>query len=414
MALLLGAVPAGAQEARAFLVLEGDPGYMTNGYLAPAFASWEPTLESAFGTGGATGIFEVAGKGGAFVLTASGRWTGFADSVSAWRSYVAGTRGEARFGPVALGADLSAGDIRQAARRQMLWAQGFLRWRLSSGVRLTLQPGVARVRFPEAGAAGGPQVPGGPPGGDPTLTSYVASARMEAWAGRGWRVETGGYGTFTEAPELGIDYRGLGGGLRMARILGNGGTVELGAAAEGFGYRAALEGALEEEIPSDDVILRGSLGVEWPLGRRSEIRARVAALHGPVGPEENGFDVYAAAGLRVTLGGVLGTNGSGARVRIRQEGDGEVWIRIRYDGAGRLYLVGDFNDWADPGVPLTPRRRNIHEARLRLEPGSYRYRVRVVEPGSESWLELPEEALVEDDGFGGENGVLVVAPTVGT
>ena len=73
-----------------------------------------------------------------------------------------------------------------------------------------------------------------------------------------------------------------------------------------------------------------------------------------------------------------------------------------------MFVVGDFNAWSEPGVPLRPEGGGVHSVTLELEPGSYRYRVRVVEGERERWLELPKGTPTVDDGFGGENGLLVV------
>jgi hypothetical protein len=59
-----------------------------------------------------------------------------------------------------------------------------------------------------------------------------------------------------------------------------------------------------------------------------------------------------------------------ASVSIDEE---EVVFRLRASGAGRVYLVGDFNGW-NPTLDLMVRRDTLHEIRLYLVPGSYRYR----------------------------------------
>ena len=72
--------------------------------------------------------------------------------------------------------------------------------------------------------------------------------------------------------------------------------------------------------------------------------------------------------------------------------------------------MGDFNNWADPGLPLRSEGGDLHAATLWLEPGRYQYRIRVVEGDSVRWLDFPEGASTVDDGFGAQNGLLVVGP----
>lgn len=418
--------PAGSQELRGFVVLEGDPGYLTNAYLDPGFATWAPEVETAFGSTAGTGLLEWSGDRTTASVAAAARWMGFADSTPAWRAYRFSGGVERRLGDrVALGADLSFSDIRRPTRRETLWGQAALRWTASPRVRLSLGPGLARRRFPATAAEedGGlldPPLGGDDPGDASSsteaadATSYLLFAGLEAWTGRRWRIQAEAYGAHTEASDLGIDYRGGGGSLRFTRWFRNGASVSAGAGLEGFGYRAAVETAdgTPVEVPEDDLIWRGDLGAGWPLGRRAELRARVAGLGRSgadgeaTGAEATSADVYASLGVRLTLGGALAGPRAGPPLWERTAAG--MRIRVRYDGPGRLYLAGDFNAWADPGLPLRPEGGAVHTATLELPPGSYRYRIRVLEGGSERWLELPKETPSVEDGFGGRNGLLVV------
>jgi hypothetical protein len=408
--------PIASQDLRGFLLLDGQAGYLTNGYLEPAFATWTPELESGFGAIAATGLLAWDGERTAVAMSAAGRVTGWTGSERSWRSFLLrGVVEQQVARGLSLAVQTSFADIRQLASRKTLWGQVSLRWTISPWLRLGLGPGLARTRFGEsrtveAGA------PGPPPSGseldaepDPRADSYVLLANAEAWPATRWQVRGEGYASRTDAEDLGIDSDGLGGSLRLTRWLGNGASVTLGGRIEGFGYRAALEGGTAE-IPEDDVIWRIDFGVSWPLGRRVELRSVFAGLDGPRSEGGRAMDVLTSLGVSVTLGGRL----------TAKKRAGSIWtlsaqgmrISVPYGGQGRLYVVGDFNDWADPGTPLLDEGDGGRSATLVLAPGSYRYRIRLVEGGISSWLELPEGAITEDDGFGGRNGVLIVSGDV--
>lgn len=417
-----GAPAAHAQETRGFAVLEAEPGYLTNAYLDPGFAAWNPAVQTAFGALGATGLLEWTGERTGVRLLGTGRWTAFADGTDAWQAYLLRARGDRELGAAWAGElDLALSEVRQTADQRALWVQGRLAWTASSRLRLSAGPGIAFRRLEAAGEAGPtepplPPLPGAPsgPGGDRVpATSYVASVGADVWAGGGWRLELRGSGSHTDADDLGVDFRGAAGSLRATRAFPGGGTLALGGGAEGFGYRSALDDP-SAETPDSDLLWHGEVGWSQRLGRSAELRARLAALGSGAstdgeGGDGSGFDYYASVGLRLTVGGALGEAERQANLFTRTE-DG-VRVRVPYRGEGRLYLVGDFNGWADPGRPLEPAGDGVHAARLRLEPGVYRFRIRVREAGSERWLELPAGTATEDDGFGGENGVLVVGST---
>lgn len=408
---ILVAGPSRAQELRGFLTLEGGSGYLTNAYLDPTFATWAPRLQAAFGSLAGTGGLSWSGERTTASALAGVRWIGFADSTSSWSAAVLSGEVERRLGGgLALAAGGAFSELRRPDARRSLWARGALRWTASPGLRLGLGPAVARTRLERAleedtGPLPGLPAPGG--GGEPaTATSVVLLASVEAWPGGPWRLEGEAYGARTEADDLGVDYRGGGGSLRATRWWSNGASVTLGTGIEGFGYRAALDGSDESEgVPENDLIVRGEVGVEWPLARRLGLQARLAGLGRPSAETGDRVDLHASLGLRFTIDGTL----SSPRRRLRWSREPEgMRIRVRYAGDGRLYLVGDFNGWDDPGLPLRRTAGDTWTSTLRLEPGSYRYRVRVVEGEAESWLPLPEGTVVEEDGFGGGNAVLVI------
>lgn len=415
---------AGAQELRGILVLDGHPGYLTNPYLDPSFGTWTRSIESAFGTGGASGLLEWTGERLSVRSSASVRALGHADSASVWRSARFGAGVEWRPADrLGVGVDGSYAASERPDSRRTLWGRASLRWNASSRVRLTVGPAIGRTRLPVGASSEGPALPGLPTPGPPipggtgtpleaTADAAMALAALDVWPARRWQVGAEMFAVRTDAEDLGLEYAGGGGMLRVTRWFADGASVSAGLGGEGFGYRAALDEADGPGvIPDDDFIWRGELDGRWPLADRLDLVARLAALHRSTsgsdpGFEHSGFDYYGSLGLRLTLGGRLAAADPGAGLWSPEPAG--MRIRVPYGGDGRLYLTGDFNAWAEPGLPLRRAADGAHVATIRLEPGIYRYRVRVVEETTDGWLDLPPGAATEDDGFGGTNGLLIV------
>lgn len=415
--ILLGVGRARSQEVRGLVTLETEAGYLTNGYLSPSFASWAPETEAAFGSLGASGVLEWNADGGSVMLSGAARWMNFTDSTPTWSSYLlqAGVEGRPA-SRLAVRADASYSDVARPLARRTLWGQASLKWTASPRLRFSLGPGLAHRRFEVTEETTGP--PPGPPGqggggsaseAQPsTTTSLVLFAGVEAWPSSRWQLHAEAFGSDTDASDTGIEYGGVGGSLRVTTWLRNSAFVALGLGLEGYGYRAAATGEPTVEIPDDDLIWRGDLTVGWPVARNVELRARLAGLTRSGSAVVDGPDYYASVGLRFAVGGTIAPLGK-RRELWTATADG-LRVQVRYKGPGRVYLVGDFNNWADPGLPLRSEAGDLHAATLWLEPGRYQYRIRVVEGDSVRWLDFPEGASTVDDGFGAQNGLLVVGP----
>lgn len=438
IASALAPSPAAGQELRGWIAGDLGPGYLTNGFLEPTFSGWTPGLDSGFGALGTTGALEWSASATTVSLVGRARWMAVAESSSTWSSYLGrASLRQGLGGPLALEVEGALSEVHATTDRRTVWTRTLLAWTVSPRVRVSAGPAVAQRRFPGLersfdpgdGPGDGPGPPGGTPapatavsvhrpGADATAsmngtgnvtgvaTSRLLSLKLEAWPGSRWRVNGRLHGGHTGSDDLGVDYVGGGGSLRLTRWLGSDASVSFGGGLEGFGYRAAIEGGeTAPEVPEDDLLWHAEASASWPLGARVELRGRVAG----VGDAGSGWgaDALAALGVRVATGGRLDGDEERAARLWRPVPEG-VRLSLPYRGDGRLHLTGDFNDWADPGRALRPAGDGTPTATLELEPGVYRYRIRVVGDGEERWLELPEGVPVEEDGFGGKNGVLVV------
>lgn len=74
--------------------------------------------------------------------------------------------------------------------------------------------------------------------------------------------------------------------------------------------------------------------------------------------------------------------------------------------ARQVALVGDFNDWAREGTPLSdPDENGVWTVSVPLSPGRYQYKFLV---NGEQWVVEPDAPAYHPDGFGGRNSLLEI------
>jgi chromosome partitioning protein len=89
---------------------------------------------------------------------------------------------------------------------------------------------------------------------------------------------------------------------------------------------------------------------------------------------------------------------------VKQIGD-QVAFAARFEGANRVLIAGDFNNWSPMSTPMTvDDRTNRWVTKLPLNPGRYQYRFVV----DGRWTTDPANASVETNQFGELNNVVEV------
>ena len=91
---------------------------------------------------------------------------------------------------------------------------------------------------------------------------------------------------------------------------------------------------------------------------------------------------------------------------VRQLTDGVIFA-ARFDGAARVLIAGDFNNWSAMSTPMAPApgQPGLWQAKLPLLSGRYRYRFVV----DGRWTTDPYNGAVETNQFGEMNNVVEVA-----
>jgi len=118
---------------------------------------------------------------------------------------------------------------------------------------------------------------------------------------------------------------------------------------------------------------------------------------------------------RLTLGATWGLGGSAVAADLRLPADSQSAplrenqtriFRCHAPSAREVLLVGDFNGWDSTANRLRPEREGWWRAEVRLPAGSHQYAYLV-----DGKIVTPADAeATVDDGFGGRNGLIWVAP----
>jgi hypothetical protein len=91
---------------------------------------------------------------------------------------------------------------------------------------------------------------------------------------------------------------------------------------------------------------------------------------------------------------------------LKHRESGTVEFVLDHEGAEVPHVVGSWDDWSLPGIPMarqegeSPKWRAI----VRLAPGGHQFRYRI---GSH-WLNDPSADFYVDNGLGGENSALIL------
>ena len=186
------------------------------------------------------------------------------------------------------------------------------------------------------------------------------------------------------------------------------------------GYAAVSQRGYRNFLSADSLGLRRDS--TWQLGLRAErpVLSRVGVfLEASYLHQKSNIEVFAYNQARVAVGvsvDLVRPPGGSRDFRYRppelapDPGRDGVRFRIHAPEATSVSVVGGWNAWNPEADPLSgPDSRGVWEVTLPLKPGIWRYAFVV----DGDWVKPPGALRYEEDGFGGENGVLIVPEPVG-
>ncbi len=244
---------------------------------------------------------------------------------------------------------------------------------------------------------------------------------VETWPSFNWRIRAGFNGNFNE-DLIGNHTLSLG----LERIIRQNWRLSLQAATDRYSTEVVTTGGTggggtppiggpsgggEETITEEaDRLIRTGASLSRTFFDRLTATVSVSHVQFLPAEEESVSDIQTALNFRYTLpvSRLLSNKGRDITPRWSEQGDGVVFVTVNYRGEGDLYLVGEFNNWDRPGIPLSRQSERRFAAQLELKSGIYEYKILRVTNGEEEWIDLSDDAMTVSDGFGGENGLIYI------
>lgn len=247
----------------------------------------------------------------------------------------------------------------------------------------------------------------------------VYGLEFERWTSYKWQVRGSVYGLMNQNP---VENHSASFALSRVIRQSAGITFNLSLnryqnsfAIDGDGGFIPVDGPLDDEtqvVEDSDQLLRSGVSFSFPLMEGLSGNGSVSHLVFMPGNTENRSDVELSLGVRYrfSASGMFKNNRDKLSPSWENHDDDAVIVKIRYRGDGALFLVGEFNDWEQPGIPLSRQggQSSRYAALLNLEPGVYEYKVLLVKNGEEMWVEFTDETMTVSDGFGGTNGLIFI------
>ncbi|MDZ7693352.1 MAG: glycogen-binding domain-containing protein [Balneolaceae bacterium] len=176
----------------------------------------------------------------------------------------------------------------------------------------------------------------------------------------------------------------------------------------GFPPVGGPPGTTTETVELTNRLYRIGIGSSFPLNEQFSLFMNVEGLRYAAGGSSTKInDLQISGGVRFSIEPSIMKNKSGIEPEWNIKPHRQRLV-IPFKREGQLYLVGDFNNWNRPGIPLVEHREGEFVAQLELRTGAYEYKVLQVESGKEQWVSFSEDVYTVTDGYGGENAMLLI------
>lgn len=414
--ILIGSISTSAicQQRQTLFSVGSRIGYSSNTYLNPYYSEWDRSVKAGYGTVSAIGQTAWFGPQNNFELTGGLVFEPFFQNSESWKGGLGLINYQHKFLPkLSGGIEVGGSHFSSSFSRILLWGQPTLTWLPTPFTQFKIKAGSNYRAY-----------------NDFVIDSVATDSRsrvdlysieFETWPSFSWRLTAGLYGSLAALPAIQEGFNSVvsagyvfDSGERITLKLGleqyqNDQTTTTTPGGGGIGFPpAGGPSGSTETIVETDRMFRIGLEGSVPVGNRISLFANVEGLQfhsSTTGEMVHDFQI--SGGVRLTIQPSSGNRPGTIEPEWRLMEDRMV-VEVRHAGESQLYLVGDFNNWKRPGIPMTHRDGNRYVAELSLETGAYEYKVLAVTDGEENWIEFSDDTYTVDDGFGGENALLLV------
>jgi hypothetical protein len=400
-----------AQQLDTFISVDTRAGYSTNTLLNPFFGEWDRTTPAVYGLLSPAVTANYYQSSLSVDLTAGGIFETFTEGrehlYGGYLSTNSRYRVSHRF---SAGLDAGGNRVSTSFDRNVFWVQPVVSWSPTLFTRINARLGSSfrSYDFPVSDEENAT---------DERSRFDLYGLELETWQGFQWLLRAGIYGDLS-AP---ADYISMIGSAEY--YVNNKLSLMARAGIDQYRFQFETQGGNGSTFPpiggpatgngtilfeDRDRIYRAGVHANYRVNRNISLQVNADQLYlNSSLSEDSILDYHVSAGLRIAFNPA--TRNRGKATPDWQSNDEQVLtLNINYSGEGELYLIGDFNDWSHPGIPLSEQSSRRFVARLSLEPGAYEYKILLLEGESENWIEFTDETLTVSDGFGGENGLIII------
>ena len=402
-----------SQNTELLLLVDSRAGYSTNTFLHPFINEWDATDTGAYSrllTGGQLFL----NRGEVSVdITAGGFYEPTFDSRQDWAGFY-GTgsfnyRISQRF---TAGVESSVNRITSEYGRSSSSVMPTISWSPTLFTRIRARAGSSfRTYFDLQTEEGDQRV---------SERFDIYGVEIERWPSMNWRISGSVYGLMDQnlagnhSLSLSLDRLFRNSASVTARVSLNQYTnrflIEGEAGPGGPPFGGGTGGTEDEIMEESDRLLRSGVYFRVPIAGNLTATGSLSQLVFTPGFGDSQSDIEISAGVqyRFSVTDAVKKRGPGISPEWDQRSDGVVLLNVRHPGEGTLYITGEFNDWDRPGIPLHRVSSRRYAVQLDLEPGIYEYKILKKDGDGEHWLELTGESMTVSDGFGGENGLIII------
>jgi len=394
-----------AQGLQSYLTLESKAGYSTNTFLNPFLSEWDRTESSGYSM--ISPIAQLFWNREKLSVDFTGAFVAepFFDGRDTWHGGLGFSeiRYRAASGFV-VGAETGGSYFSSFFSRNLLWVQPKLTWMPSLFTKISFKAG---PMFRDYDNFGEQDI-------NDTIAPYAFE--FETWPGVNWQVQGGFYGNLSAS----IDDN-LSGSIFVRRLFSNRLNIGFRVGADRFDNEIVISGegpggppfggipsrSISEET---DVLLRTGVSAGYEIFNSFSVTMNLDHVTLFSTGTNSVSDAHVAAGVRYTFPLKRSGNkrSNAADASWDQKSGSAIILNVNYDGNETLYITGDFNRWEKPGVIMTRQKRGRYAVNLDLPPGVYEYKILAMEDGREKWIEFGNDTFTVDDGFGGDNGLMII------
>lgn len=405
-----------AQGLQTVVSVDSRVGYTSNTYLNPFFSEWDESVETGYGLASVFSQSFWSDNTNSIDATLGLVAEPFFGNDSFWRGGLGVLDYRRRFNnSFSGGAEAGGSYFSSNFTRSMFWFQPYATWFASPFTSVTAKIGINKRSYKNFSQDI-----------DTDTRFDYYGLQAESWFGYNWQLKAGLFSSLENFPSLDQQFSST---LSLSYLFLNGVRITASGGYQQFGFEQIIEtgggpggggppfggggeAPAETEISQEyDRIYKMGLTGDLPINQRFSIYASVEGLHRNISNSQETFnDIQLSAGVRISMRPNI-ISRSGKKMidpEWRKSEDRNMMLNINYNGGGRLYLVGDFNNWNRAGIPITQTSGKTYSVEIPLESGAYEYKILHVEGNTEEWLEFSSDTYTVDDGFGGENGMILV------